>query len=388
MSNRKHASAKSEVFERELADAGPEVALDPEAAARAARLRYVSDRQPGIRRIRTDQGFVYKNPDGSVVSDEATIARIRKLAIPPAYEDVWVCRNQNGHLQAVGRDARGRKQYRYHPRWRQVRDEAKYGKMLLFGQNLPVIRRRVEQDLARSGLPREKVLATVVRLLEKTLARVGNEEYAKANNSFGLTTLRNRHARVQGARIEFKFRGKHGIMREIELKDRRLAAIVKRLQDMPGQELFQYIDSDGQPHSIGSEDVNDYLREITGEEITAKDFRTWAGTNLAALALRELEEFDSEAKRKKNVVRAVEAVAKMLGNTPAICRKCYIHPAIFEGYLDGSLLEGLKQRADAALDHKDGDGEALTAEEAALAGFLSRRLGEAIDDPERRRVKT
>ena len=388
MSNRKHASAKSEVFERELADAAPEVALDPEAAARAARLRYVSDRQPGIRRIRTDQGFVYKNPDGLVVSDEATIARIRKLAIPPAYEDVWVCRNPNGHLQAVGRDARGRKQYRYHPRWRQVRDEAKYGKMLLFGQKLPVIRRRVEQDLALSGLPREKVLATVVRLLEKTLARVGNEEYAKANNSFGLTTLRNRHARVQGARIEFKFRGKHGIVREIELKDRRLAAIVKRLQDMPGQELFQYIDSDGQPHSIGSEDVNDYLREITGEEITAKDFRTWAGTNLAALALRELEEFDSEAKRKKNVVRAVEAVAKMLGNTPAICRKCYIHPAIFEGYLDGSLLEGLKQRADAALDHKDGDGEALTAEEAALAGFLSRRLGEAIDDPERRRVKT
>ena len=377
MSSGNHAGAKPKATERESAGAELDIPLDPEAAARAARLRHVSDRQPGIRRIRTDQGFVYQNPDGSVVTDEATLARIRKLAIPPAYEDVWICRNPNGHLQAVGRDARGRKQYRYHPRWRQVRDEAKYGKMLLFGQKLPVIRRQVEQDLALPGLPRRKVLATIVRLLEKTLARVGNEEYAKTNKSFGLTTLRNRHVRVQGARIEFKFRGKHGIMREIELKDRRLAAIVKRLQDLPGQELFQYVDSDGQTHTIGSEEVNDYLREITGEEITAKDFRTWAGTNLAALALRELEQFDSEAKRKKNVVQAVEAVAKMLGNTPTICRKCYIHPAIFEGYLDGSLLEGLQQRAESALEHQD-ETEGLTAEEAALTGFLSRRLGEAI----------
>ncbi|MBV9756183.1 MAG: DNA topoisomerase IB [Alphaproteobacteria bacterium] len=377
MSSGNHAGAKPKATERESAGAELDIPLDPEAAARAARLRHVSDRQPGIRRIRSDQGFVYQNPDGSVVTDEATLARIRKLAVPPAYEDVWICRNPNGHLQAVGRDARGRKQYRYHPRWRQVRDEAKYGKMLLFGQKLPVIRRQVEQDLALSGLPRRKVLATIVRLLEKTLARVGNEEYAKTNKSFGLTTLRNRHVRVQGARIEFKFRGKHGIMREIELKDRRLAAIVKRLQDLPGQELFQYVDSDGQTHTIGSEEVNDYLREITGEEITAKDFRTWAGTNLAALALRELEQFDSEAKRKKNVVQAVEAVAKMLGNTPTICRKCYIHPAIFEGYLDGSLLEGLQQRAESALEHQD-ETEGLTAEEAALTGFLSRRLGEAI----------
>jgi DNA topoisomerase-1 len=385
MSSRTHASAEPDAAQGELPEAELEVALDPEAAARAAGLRYVSDCQPGIRRIRADRGFIYQHPDGSVVGDEPTLARIRKLAIPPAYEDVWICRNPNGHLQAVGRDARGRKQYRYHPRWRQVRDEAKYGKMLLFGQKLPLIRRQVEQDLAHPGLPRRKVLAAIVRLLEKTLARVGNEEYAKANNSFGLTTLRNRHARVQGAHIAFKFRGKHGILREIELKDRRLAGIVKRLQDLPGQELFQYIDSDGQPHSIGSEDVNDYLREITGEEITAKDFRTWAGTNLAALALRELEQFDSEAKRKKNVVRAVEAVAQILGNTPAICRKCYIHPAIFEGYLDGSLLEGLKQRADAVLDH---EAEGLTAEEAALAGFLSRRLGEAIAEPDQRHVKT
>ena len=370
-------SAESESAESE----GAAALLDPEAAARAAGLRYVSDGKPGISRKRMDQGFVYMNPDGSPVEDEKTLARIRKLAIPPAYEQVWICRNPNGHLQAVGRDARGRKQYRYHPRWRMVRDEAKYGKMLLFGQKLPQIRRQVERDLALPEMPRRKVLAAVVRLLEKTLARVGNEEYAKANKSFGLTTLRNRHARVQGSRLTFDFRGKHGIRRHIEVQDRRLANIVKRLQDVPGQELFQYLDEDGERHSIGSEDVNEYLREISGEEITAKDFRTWAATNLAALALRELEQFDSQAKQKKNVVQAVEAVAKMLGNTPAICRKCYIHPAIFEGYLDGSLIEGLKERADAALERKADLNGGLTAEEVAVTAFLSRRLGEAIEDP-------
>lgn len=361
-----------------------EPALDPKAAARAAGLRYVSDRAPGITRVRTEQGFVYRNPDGSPLQDEKTLARIRTLAIPPAYENVWICRNPNGHLQAVGRDARGRKQYRYHPRWRAVRDEAKYGKMLLFGRKLPAIRAQVEHDLALAGMPRRKVLATVVRLLEKTLVRVGNEEYAKANNSFGLTTLRNRHARVNGSRVAFKFRGKHGILREIELRDRRLANIVKRLQDIPGQELFQYVDEGEEVHSIGSEDVNEYLREISGEEITAKDFRTWAGTNLAALALRELEQFDNEAKRKKNVVQAVEAVSKMLGNTPSICRKCYIHPAIFEGYIDGSLLEALKERADAALEHQAEFARGLSAEEVAVTAFLSRRLGEAMEQPEHR----
>ena len=352
------------------------VALGPEAAARAAGLRYVSDRQPGITRVRTEQGFIYRNPDGSVVEDENTLACIRKLAIPPAYENVWICRNPNGHLQAVGRDARGRKQYRYHPRWREVRDEAKYGKMLLFGNKLPVIRRQVEKDLALSGTPRRKVLATIVRLLEKTLARVGNEEYTKANKSFGLTTLRNRHARVRGSRVIFDFRGKHGIQCHVELQDRRLARIVKRLQDIPGQDLFGYTDENGEPRSVGSEDVNEYLREIAGEDITAKDFRTWAATNLAALALRELQEFDSEARRKKNVVQAVEAVAKMLGNTPAICRKCYIHPAIFESYLDGSLIEGLRERADAALEHKADSGEDLAAEEVALVAFLIQRFRE------------
>jgi DNA topoisomerase-1 len=367
------AAAHRKTAGPELPEPDLDLPLDPQAAARAAGLRYVSDREPGITRIRTEDGFAYRNPDGSPVEDSNTLARIRKLAIPPAYENVWICRSPNGHLQAVGRDARGRKQYRYHPRWRRVRDEAKYEKMLLFGRKLPAIRAQVEKDLALHGMPRRKVLATVVRLLEKTLARVGNEEYAKTNHSFGLTTLRNRHAKVHGAEVEFRFRGKHGIMREMHLHDRRLARIVKRLQDLPGQELFQFVDEHGALHSIGSEDVNDYLREITGEEITAKDFRTWAATHLAALAFRELEQFDSEAKRKKNVVRAVEAVSKMLGNTPAICRKCYIHPAIFEGYLDGSLTEALKRRADAALEGNL-EFEGLSAEEVAVTAFLSQRL--------------
>ncbi|MBN9562951.1 MAG: DNA topoisomerase IB [Alphaproteobacteria bacterium] len=349
---------------------------DPAAAARAAKLRYVSDKQPGIQRRRAANGFTYLNPDGSEVTDEDTLARIRKLAIPPAYEGVWICRVPNGHLQAVGRDARGRKQYRYHPRWRLIRDETKFGRMLVFGRILPEIRRRVAEDLAHPGLPREKVLAAIVRLLEMTLARVGNEEYVKANHSFGLTTLRNRHVRVDGNRLAFDFRGKHGIKHHIDLRDRRLARIVKRCRDIPGQDLFQYLGEDGEPHSVDSEDVNDYLREISGEEITAKDFRTWAATNLAALALTELEAFDTQAKAKKNVVHAVEAVAKLLGNTPAICRKCYIHPAIFDGYLDGSLLEGLKSRADETLDQP---ASGLSAEETAVAAFLSKRLGETIE---------
>ncbi|MBV9783019.1 MAG: DNA topoisomerase IB [Acidisphaera sp.] len=352
-----------------------EAPLDPKAVARAAKLRYVTDKSPGYRRGRQGDGFVYLQPDGSPVEDEETLARIRRLAIPPAYTDVWICRNPNGHLQAVGRDARGRKQYRYHPRWRVVRDEAKYGKMLLFGRVLPTIRAQVEKDLALPGLPRRKVLATLVRLLERTLVRVGNEEYAKANKSFGLTTLRNRHVKVNGTHVMFDFRGKHGIHHHVDLQDRRLAAIVKRCREIPGQELFQFIDDAGEHHSIGSDDVNDYLREISGEEITAKDFRTWAATNLAALALRELEVFDSQAKAKKNVVAAVESVAKLLGNTPAICRKCYVHPLIFESYLDGSLLEGLKVRADETLENPAGG---LTAEEVALTAFLSRRLGEEM----------
>ena len=347
-------------------------------AAKAAKLHYVTDRKPGIRREPGENGFDYRLPNGTLITDEAEIARIRKLAVPPAYQDVWICRDPNGHLQATGRDARGRKQYRYHPRWRAVRDEAKYTRMLLFGRVLPTIRARVDHDLGTPGLSRRRVLAAVVRLLEKTLARVGNEEYARDNKSFGLTTLRNRHARVEGSRIKFDFRGKHGIEHHLDLQDRRLSAVVKRCRDLPGQHLFQFVDHDGERHAIGSDDVNAYLHEISGEDITAKDFRTWAATNLAAMALHELERYDTDAKNKKNVVQAVEAVAGLLGNTPSVCRKCYIHPAIFDGYLDGSLLEGLKQRADAVLDD---DKTGLTAEEVAVTAFLSRRLGEAIEEP-------
>jgi DNA topoisomerase-1 len=345
--------------------------MEAQAAARAAHLHYTSDSKPGFTREAGADGFVYRNPDGTLIKDEEVLARIRKLAIPPAYTDVWICKNPNGHIQAIGRDARGRRQYRYHPRWRAVRDEAKYGKMLVFGSKLPDIRARVEHDLALHGLPRAKIIAALVRLLERTLMRIGNEEYARDNKSFGLTTLRGRHAKVKGGSVTFDFRAKHGIAWHVELKDRRLANIIKRLQDIRGQDLFQYVDDDGNKHGIGSDDVNDYLREITGEDITAKDFRTWAATNLAVIALQEFEAFDSEARAKKNVLRAIESVAKKLGNTPSICRKCYIHPAIFDGYLDGSLLDAIKARADAVLDPK---APSLTADERAVTAYLDRHL--------------
>ncbi len=360
-------------------DDGAETALDPRRAAKAAHLHYVDDGMPGYTRRMGADGPIYVAPDGAVVTDEAVLTRLRKLAVPPAYTDVWICRDPKGHLQAVGRDVRGRKQYRYHADWRAVRDEAKYGKMLVFGEKLPMLRARVAKDLALTGLPRPKVLATVVALLEKTMMRIGNDEYAKTNKSFGLTTLRNRHAKVKGTALVLDFRAKHGIQQHIELKDRRLAGIVARLQDLRGQELFQYVDADGAQHDISSHDVNEYLHEVTGEDITAKDFRTWAATNLAALALHEFEQFDSAAKAKKNVLRAIETVAKLLGNTPAICRKCYIHPKIFDGYLDGSLADALKHRADAALAHEKGAVGGLTAEEIAVMAFLSRSLEHVVE---------
>ncbi len=350
---------------------------DPEAAALAAKLHYVTDRRPGITRSRDGDAWVFRNPSGAVIIDAKVLDRIHKLAIPPAYTDVWICRDPRGHLQAVGRDAKGRKQYRYHPRWREVRDEAKYGRMLTFGRVLPAIRAAVKHDLALHGLPKRKVLGAIVSLLERTMMRVGNEEYARTNKSFGLTTLRTRHVQVKGGHLTFDFRGKHGVQHHIDLDDRRLARVVERCRDLPGQDLFQFLDHDGERHHIVSDDVNEYLREISGEEITAKDFRTWAATNLAALALRDLEEFDSPAKAKKHLVAVVEHVAKNLGNTPAICRKCYIHPAVFDGYLDGSLLDCLKARADEALAAPGG----LTPDEVAVTTFLSRRLGAAIADP-------
>ncbi len=272
---------------------------DPLTAARAAHLRYVNDKKPGISRTRTEDGWDFHDTDGSLITDSDTIARIKKLAIPPAYTDVWICRDPSGHLQAVGRDARGRKQYRYHAKWREVRDEAKYGKMLVVGRVLPAIRTRVKHDLALPGLPKNKVLAAIVALLEKTMMRIGNEEYARENESFGLTTLRPRHARVRGNHVMLDFRGKHGVEHHMDLADRQLARVVERCQHLPGQDLFHFLDGDGETHHVTSDDVNEYLREASGDEITAKDFRTWAATNLAALALADMERFDSHVQQKK-----------------------------------------------------------------------------------------
>ncbi|MEX2142210.1 MAG: hypothetical protein WD894_23280 [Pirellulales bacterium] len=299
---------------------------EPVDSARLAQLRYVSDDQPGIRRQKRGTGFAYYEPADKPVRDKTTLLRIRRLVIPPAWTGVWISPHENGHLQATGRDARGRKQYRYHARWRQVRDETKYSKMLLFARALPKIRRQVEADLKLPGLSQRKVLATVVRLLEATLIRVGNDEYARTNNSYGLTTMQDKHVEVNGSQVRFKFRGKSGKWRAVELADRRLARIVDHCQDLPGQELFQYIDDEAVQRDVTSQDVNDYLREIAAEEFTAKDFRTWAGTVLAAMALEEFEKFDSKAQRKRNIVRAIEHVAERLGNTPSVCKKCYVHP--------------------------------------------------------------
>jgi DNA topoisomerase-1 len=347
---------------------------DPPAAAKAAGLRYVNDNKPGIRRERDGDHFRYLDADGDPLSDEATLARIKSLAIPPAWTDVWICPQPNGHLQATGRDARGRKQYRYHPKWRNVRDEVKYERMISFGQALPAIRGEVDRALKLPGLPREKVLATIVYLLEATMMRIGNDEYARENQSFGLTTLRNRHVRIDGSDVEFRFRGKSGVFHKVAIHDRRLARIIQRTRDLPGQDLFQYIDDDGETHTIGSSDVNDYLRTISGEDYTAKDFRTWSGTVLAALALQEFEKFDSEAQAKKNIVRAIESVAQKLGNTPSICRKCYVHPAVIDAYLDGAVLQVLRERTEEQLVeelHK------LPPEEAAVLALLEQRLQHA-----------
>lgn len=351
----------------------PEAALDPLAAAERARLRHVCDDAPGITRHPANNGFDYRLPDGALVRDIDTLRRIRALAIPPAWTEVWICPAPDGHLQATGRDQRGRKQYRYHPRWREVRDEAKYHKMLVFARVLPEIRARVEADLRRHGLPRERVLAAIVRLMELTLFRIGNSEYAKENKSYGLTTLRDRHVAIDGARIHIGFRGKSGRHHESDINDRRLARIVKGCRDLPGYELFQYVGEDGERHPVGSTDVNEYLREIAGEEITAKDFRTWAATHLAAEALSAFERFDSEASRKKAVVDAVKKVAAHLGNTPAICRRCYIHPAIIDGYLEGTLIDALADEAQAYLEQNV---HGMRPEEAAVTAFLRLRLTE------------
>ena len=343
---------------------------DPAESAKSAGLRYTTDAKPGIARKRRGKTFTYSGPDGRVIRNRGELGRIRSLVIPPAWRDVWISPDPRGHLQATGRDARGRKQYRYHPKWREVRDETKYHRIIGFAHALPAIRRKTAQHLRPAGLPREKVLATVVQLLEKTLIRVGNDEYAKTNRSYGLTTLRDGHVEVSGQRLRFSFRGKSGVEHEIDLNDRRLARIVKQCRDLPGYDLFQYVDEDGRRQTVGSEEVNTYLKEITGQDFTSKDFRTWAGTVLAAQLLKDFEAFTSDAQAKKNIVRAVEMVAKRLGNTKAVCRKCYIHPAIFDAYMDGSMLDSIAQRArkvSRAVDR-------LTEGEAAVLGLLQRRL--------------
>src|ERR1051325_2107288 len=346
------------------------IAPEPMESARAAGLRYVSDETPGFSRERRGKGFRYLDLRGKEVRDRDHLARIKSLAIPPAWESVWICPVESGHLQATGRDARGRKQHRYHPKWRETRDETKYNRMIAFAKLLPKIRQRVAKDLRAEGLTRDKILAAIVKLLEISLIRVGNAEYARDNKSYGLTTMKDHHAKIRGEKIIFDFRGKSGKDHKIEIEDPRLARIVKRSQDLPGQELFQYIDDQGQRQDVKSEDVNDYLHEIVSGDFTAKDFRTWAGTVLAAMALQEFEKFDTQAQARKNVLRAIERVAERLGNTPSVCRKCYIHPAIVNSYMDGQMLQTAQQRAERELA---GNISKLRPEEAAVLGLLQQR---------------
>lgn len=380
-------------------------AVDAVEAARAAGLRYVDDRRPGLtrratgRRVREGKRLVPEmvilDEHGKRVRDPATLERIRKLAIPPAWRDVWICRIAEGHIQATGRDARGRKQYRYHPRWRAERDATKYSLMIAFGQALPRLRRAVDADLRLPGLPRRKVLATVVRLLETTFIRVGNEEYVRANGSFGLTTLKDRHVRVAQGGVRFHFRGKSGIYHDVSVRDPSIARTVRRCRDLPGQELFQYLNADGQPEAIGSADVNAYIREVTGQPFTAKHFRTWAGTMLAARALREIateavrEARAGAAKAKatqhrptnREVIAAVKKVAERLGNTVSVCRKCYIHPDVISSYLDGTLVEAMAKVASVPAAPPPSarartGARGLRPEEAAVLAFLRKRLAE------------
>lgn len=342
---------------------------DPRDAAREAGLIYVNDDMPGITRVRSGKGFRYRGPDGKTITDKAERQRLASLAIPPAYTDVWICPDPRGHIQATGRDDKGRKQYRYHPDFRTVRDSAKYDHMLEFAHALPQIRARVDADMSRRGMPAEKVLATVVHLLENTMIRVGNADYVKQNRSHGLTTLRDRHVTFDGNEIRFRFKGKSGKEWNLGLRDRRVARIVRAAQEIPGQHLFQYLDEDGQRQKVTSTEVNAYLREISGQNITAKDFRTWTGTVLAALALMEYQSFDSEAAARRNVRDAIERVAARLGNTPTICRKCYVHPQVIDAYLANELKLELREEIEDDLQQSG-----LRPEERQVLEFLKKRL--------------
>jgi DNA topoisomerase-1 len=349
--------------------ASPEPTAPLKEAAREAGLRYSTDDRPGITRRRSGRGFAYRGPDGTPIHDRTTLARIRALAVPPAWTDVWINKDPSGHLQASGRDAKGRKQYRYHARFREARESSKFDRMLAFAAALPRIRQRVDEDLGRYGLPREKVLATVVRLLELTLIRVGNEEYARLNDSFGLTTLQDRHAKVDGSALRFSFTGKSGQRHRVEVRDRRLGRIVARCQDLPGQDLLQYVDDDGEVRDVRSEDVNAYLREIGGDDFTAKDFRTWAGTVLAYRALRALQ--PDGRTTKKAVVEAMRETAERLGNTPAVARKSYVHPAVLDAYMAGDIGEAL---VEAAEEQVAPPARPTEEEEAAVVALLRQRM--------------
>jgi DNA topoisomerase I len=345
----------------------PAVAADSAEAAEEAGLQYVNDDRPGYSRRAKGKDFEYLDTEGKTIRDDQRLLRLKRLAIPPAWTEVWICPSPNGHIQATGRDARRRKQYRYHERWREVRDENKFSRLADFAKALPKIRRRVAQDLKLPGLSRQKVLATVVRLLERTFIRIGNEEYARDNKSFGLTTMKNRHVKVKGTQLRFRFRGKSGRQHEVEVTDPGIAKIVSKCQDLPGQDLFQYVSDEGEVKDVTSQDVNDYLREITGEDFTAKDFRTWAGTVLAAVALNKQGPFETKKEAKANIKTAICAVAELLGNTPAICRKCYVHPAIVEAYLNRTRIAGLNG------DTKSLEPPNLRGAERAVLKFLHAR---------------
>lgn len=342
-------------------------ATDPRLVAKSVGLRYITDASPGLTRKRAGKHFSYVGLDGKLIHDSKELERIKKIGIPPAWMNVWICPTDRGHILATGRDGKGRKQYRYHPRWREVRDETKYDKLINFGKALPYIRERIAHDLERSGLPYEKVIATIIRLLDTTLIRVGNEEYVRENGSYGLTTMLNRHVEVGETKIHFHFKGKSGKEHSIDVRDRQLAKIVKRCQALPGQELFQYVDENKELHSVESNDVNDYLRQASGQEFTAKDFRTWGGTVTAMIALEQLGPFESETQGKKNVTEAIKSTAERLGNTPTICRKCYVHPGVIDAYLDGSLLNFIRLYHE---NTKKLSREGLSPEETKVLVFL------------------
>jgi DNA topoisomerase I len=371
--------AKSERTASLLLDSpdGVQTIIDPRDAAESAGLRYISDARPrpGIRRKKAGTGFTYARADGSRLSEADVVKRIKALAIPPAWTDVWICPFPDGHIQATGRDAKGRKQYRYHALFREVRERTKYEHVVSFANALPVIRQKVQEHMGLGGLPREKVLATIVHLLETTLIRVGNDDYARQNSSYGLTTLKNRHVAVDGNEVRFRFTGKSGKQWSLRVRDRRIAKIIKACQELPGQELLQYVDETGNCQDVTSTDVNEYLKEITGKNITAKDFRTWAGTVLAAMALNEVESFDSTAQAKRNLRAAIEKVAGKLGNTPTVCRRCYVHPEVLNSYMDGNLMLELKSKAENELRSV----QLLKPEEAAVLALLRGRLAKEAE---------